>query len=172
MFLRCLTTRVTGFDQPPLQIMQMLYCFVNNIHVNYADLLWEGLNYSLEHPSTLILYPRFTKLIVSHYMTAFPAISRRARDKYHNLDDDMMVKNILNSGKHKDGVVMKIPSWMIFDEMKLTENYRMYAAMFGVEITSEVLPVNIKEEEEESAEDDYEFKRREKGKHVEESVDS
>ncbi|GKE01587.1 hypothetical protein Tco_1389570 [Tanacetum coccineum] len=140
-------------------------------------------------------------------MTAFSAISRRARDKYHNLDDDMMVKNILNSGKHKDGVVMKIPSWMIFDEMKLTKNYRMYAAMFGkshdnlkakknvqkveehliaeeieklvegaenvenveVEITSEVLPVNINEEEEESAKDDYELKRREKGKHVEDS---
>ncbi|GJX34875.1 hypothetical protein Tco_0246432 [Tanacetum coccineum] len=88
MFSRCLTTRVTGFDQPPLQIMQMLYCFVTNIHV---DLLWEGLHYSLKHPSTLIPYPRFTKLIVSHYMTAFPEISRRARDKYHNLEDDMMV---------------------------------------------------------------------------------
>ncbi|GKB73470.1 hypothetical protein Tco_0934882 [Tanacetum coccineum] len=90
-------------------IMQMLYCFVHNIHVDYADLLWEGLHYSLEHSSTLIHYPRFTKLIVSHYMTAFPEISRRARDKYHNLEDDMMVKNILNSGKHKDGIGMKIP---------------------------------------------------------------
>ncbi|GJW40635.1 gag-pol polyprotein [Tanacetum coccineum] len=134
MFSKCLTTRVTGFDQPPLQIMQMLYCFINNIHVNYADLLWEGLHYSLEHPSTLIPYLRFIKLIVSHYMTAFPKISRRARDKYHNLDDDMMVKNIFNSGKHKDGVGMKIPSWMITDEMKLTENYRMYAAVFGVDV--------------------------------------
>nr|GEU75405.1 retrovirus-related Pol polyprotein from transposon TNT 1-94 [Tanacetum cinerariifolium] len=32
MFARCLTTRVTGHDQPPLQIMHMLYCFVNNLH--------------------------------------------------------------------------------------------------------------------------------------------
>ncbi|GJU39579.1 hypothetical protein Tco_1192536 [Tanacetum coccineum] len=36
MFSKCLTTRVTGYDQPPLQIMQMLYCFVSNIHVDYA----------------------------------------------------------------------------------------------------------------------------------------
>ncbi|GJV30769.1 hypothetical protein Tco_1391169 [Tanacetum coccineum] len=75
MFARCLTTRATGFDQPPLQIMQI-----------------------------------FTKLIVSHYMTAFLEISRRARDKYHNLEDDMMVKIIFNLGKHKDGVGMKIPN--------------------------------------------------------------
>nr|GEZ54870.1 hypothetical protein [Tanacetum cinerariifolium] len=102
MFSRCLTTRVTGYDQPPLHIMQMLYCFVNNIHVDYANLLWEGFHYSLEHPTTLIPYPRFTKLVVSHYMTAFPKNSRRARDKYHSLEDDEMVKSIFNLGKHKD----------------------------------------------------------------------
>ncbi|GJQ96292.1 hypothetical protein Tco_0007431 [Tanacetum coccineum] len=112
-------------------IMQMLYCFVNNIHV---DLLWEGLHYSLEHPSTLIPYPRFTKLIVSHYMTAFPEISQRVRDKYHNLEDDEMVKSIFNSGKNQAGVGMKISSWMITDEMKLTENYRMYVVVFEIDV--------------------------------------
>ncbi|GJU12392.1 hypothetical protein Tco_1134788 [Tanacetum coccineum] len=112
----------------------MMYCFVNNVHVDYADLLWEGFHYSLEHPTTLIPNPRFTKLIVSHYMTAFLEISRRARDKYHNLEDDEMVKIIFNSGKNKAGVGIKIPSCMITDEMKLTENYRLYAAVFGVDV--------------------------------------
>ncbi|GJS91668.1 hypothetical protein Tco_0774304 [Tanacetum coccineum] len=50
IFSKCLTTCVTGWDQPPLQII-------------------------------------FTKIIVSHYMTIFPDISRRARDKYRNLID-------------------------------------------------------------------------------------
>ncbi|GJZ86527.1 hypothetical protein Tco_0658137 [Tanacetum coccineum] len=62
-------------------IMQMLYCFVNNVHVDYADLLWEGLHYSLEHPSTLIPYLKFTNIIVSHYMTAYPDSQRRVHDK-------------------------------------------------------------------------------------------
>ncbi|GKD12910.1 hypothetical protein Tco_1197317 [Tanacetum coccineum] len=75
-------------------------------------------------------------------MIAFPKISRRARDKYHNLEDDMMVKNIFNSGKHKDEVGMKIPSWMITDEMKLTENYRIYAAVFEVDVpTTQAQPI-------------------------------
>ncbi|GKA45722.1 hypothetical protein Tco_0738518, partial [Tanacetum coccineum] len=74
----------------------------------------------------------FTKL--SHYITAFPEISRRARDKYHNLEDDEMVKNIFNSGKNKVGVGMEISSWMITNEMKLQENYQMYVAVFGVEV--------------------------------------
>ncbi|GJZ39898.1 hypothetical protein Tco_0586461 [Tanacetum coccineum] len=134
MFSRCLTTRVTGYDQPSLQIMQMLYCFVNNIHVDYAELLWEGFHYSLQNPTTMIPYPRFTKLIVSHYMTAYPKISRRARDRYHNLADDVMIKSIFNSGKSKGIIRMKIPDWMITDQKKLTENYRLYAEVFGVDV--------------------------------------
>ncbi|GKE23092.1 hypothetical protein Tco_1434604, partial [Tanacetum coccineum] len=63
IFSKCLTTCVTGWDQPPLQIMQMLYCFVNIIHVDYVELLWEGLYYSLHHPTSSIPYPRFTKII-------------------------------------------------------------------------------------------------------------
>ncbi|GJR50447.1 hypothetical protein Tco_1400968 [Tanacetum coccineum] len=152
IFARCLTTRVTGHDHPPLQIMQI------------------------------------------------------ACDKYYNLEDDVMVKNIFNSGKHKDSVGMKIPSWMITDEMKLSDHYRMSPNPDDsegessasrkstvirlripprrstrlihqhqsqlllrlepksdkespeVEITVEVQPININEEEEESAEDDYKLK--------------
>ncbi|GKB33675.1 hypothetical protein Tco_0873076, partial [Tanacetum coccineum] len=100
----------------------------------YAELLWEGLHYALEHPSTQIPYLRLTKLIIGHYMTVFSEISRKARDKYHNLEDDAMVKNIFNSGKHKDGVGMKIPSWMITDEIKLTDHYRMYVVVFRVDV--------------------------------------
>nr|GEU50238.1 hypothetical protein [Tanacetum cinerariifolium] len=148
--------------------MRMLYCFVNNVHVDYAKLLWEGLHYSLEHPLTLILYPGFTKLIVAHYMTAYPKISTRVRDKYHNFKNDDIVKSIFNSGKNKAGVGMKIPSWMITDEMKLMENYRMYAEAFEesleVEITAVVKLVNVIEEEDESAKDDVKKKRKREAK--------
>ncbi|GJY02584.1 hypothetical protein Tco_0360736 [Tanacetum coccineum] len=104
--------------------MQMMYCFVNNIHVDYAELLWED-------PTS---YLRFTKIIISHYMTSFLEISRRARDMYHNLQDDDIMKNIFNSGRHKDKVGMKIPDWTITEEMKHTEQYRMYAEVFGLDV--------------------------------------
>ncbi|GKD31130.1 hypothetical protein Tco_1241908 [Tanacetum coccineum] len=109
IFSKCLTTRVTRWDQPPLHIIQMMYCFINNIHVDYTELLWEGLYYSLHHLTSLITYPRFTKIIISHYMTNFPEISRRTSDICHNLKDDDIMKNIFNSGRHKDRVGMKIP---------------------------------------------------------------
>ncbi|GKE45893.1 hypothetical protein Tco_1473177, partial [Tanacetum coccineum] len=55
-----------------------------------------------------------------------------ARDMYHNLQDDDIMKNIFNSGRHKDKVGMQIPDWMITEEMKHTEHYRMYAEVFGL----------------------------------------
>ncbi|GJU58933.1 hypothetical protein Tco_1236699 [Tanacetum coccineum] len=123
---KCLTYTVTGIGPTAICRYCICYtCFVNNIHVDYAELMWEGIYYLLHHPVTSIPYPRFTKIIISHYMTIFPDISRRARDAYHNLQDDDIMKNIFNSGRNKNKVRMRIPSWMITDEMKLTEHYMM-----------------------------------------------
>ncbi|GJX59180.1 hypothetical protein Tco_0290570 [Tanacetum coccineum] len=45
-------------------------------------------------------------------------------------------------GKHKDGLGMKISSWMITDEMKLTDHYQMYAVVFGVDVpTTQSQPI-------------------------------
>ncbi|GJX21214.1 hypothetical protein Tco_0223891 [Tanacetum coccineum] len=67
-------------------------------------------------------------------MTVSLEISRRAGDMYHNLQDDDIMKNIFNSGRHKDKVGMQIPDWMITEEMKHTEHYRMYAEVFGLDV--------------------------------------
>ncbi|GKC98440.1 hypothetical protein Tco_1168715 [Tanacetum coccineum] len=49
----------------------------------------------------------------------------RARDAYNNLQDDDIMKNIFNSGRNKNKVGMRIPAWMITEEMKLTEHYKI-----------------------------------------------
>ncbi|GJS58811.1 hypothetical protein Tco_0653595 [Tanacetum coccineum] len=67
-------------------------------------------------------------------MTSFLEISRCAHDMYHNMQDDDIMKNIFNSGRHKDKVGMQIPDWMITEEMKHTEHYRMYAEVFGLDV--------------------------------------
>nr|GEU47435.1 retrovirus-related Pol polyprotein from transposon TNT 1-94 [Tanacetum cinerariifolium] len=105
IFSKCLTTRVTGWDQPPLQIMQMMYCFINNIHVDYAELLWEGIHYSLLHSTSSIPYPRFTKIIIGHYMTNFPEISRRARDKWMQ-QSQVLQHDQLQEQEAKENVVL------------------------------------------------------------------
>ncbi|GJW73472.1 hypothetical protein Tco_0132842 [Tanacetum coccineum] len=122
------------------QIFHLLQALCHHHHFltchgkHYAELLWEGLYYSLHHLTSSIPYPRFTKIIISHYMTIFLDISRRARDMYHNLQNDDIMKNILNSGRHKNKVGMQILAWMITDEMKHTEHCRMYTEVFGIDV--------------------------------------
>ncbi|GKC40620.1 hypothetical protein Tco_1053004 [Tanacetum coccineum] len=124
------------------QIMQMLYCFINNVHVDYAELLWEGLYYSLTHPTTLIPYQRFTKIIVDQYMIEHLDILRTVHDNYHRVKHNDLVKNIFNSGKNKEGARMKILEWMLTEEMKLTNHYRMYAIVFWVDVpTTQSQPI-------------------------------
>ncbi|GJS78993.1 retrovirus-related pol polyprotein from transposon TNT 1-94 [Tanacetum coccineum] len=38
------------------------------------------------------------------------------------------------TGRYKDKVGMKIPAWMISEEMKHTEHYRMYMGVFGIDV--------------------------------------
>nr|GEU59028.1 hypothetical protein [Tanacetum cinerariifolium] len=130
IFTRFLTTRATGHDKPPFQIMHMLYCFINNVHVDYTKLLWEGLYYSLLHPTTLNPYPRFTKIIIDHYTTENPDIPRRLHEHYHIIKNDEVVKSIFNSGKNKERDRMLIPEWMLTEKIKLTAHHRMYATIF------------------------------------------
>ncbi|GKF12515.1 hypothetical protein Tco_0050441, partial [Tanacetum coccineum] len=67
-------------------------------------------------------------------ISIFPDISRRARDAYHDLQDDDIMKNIFNSGRNKNKVGMRIPAWMITYEMKLMKHYKMYAEVFGLDV--------------------------------------
>ncbi|GJR67474.1 hypothetical protein Tco_0013539 [Tanacetum coccineum] len=84
------------------------------------------------------IFSKFTKIIIGHYMTHFLEILKRARDRYHNLKDYDIMKNIFNSGRYKDKVGMKILEWMITEEMKHTEHYRMYTKVFGIDV-----PLNL-----------------------------
>ncbi|GJW68854.1 hypothetical protein Tco_0123278 [Tanacetum coccineum] len=94
----------------------------------------EGLYYSLHHPTSSILYPRFTKIIDGHYMTIFSEISRRPRDMYHNLQDDDIMKNIFNSGRHKNKVGMQIPAWMALMNKWQTVAFSDVAEVFRIDV--------------------------------------
>ncbi|GKB97544.1 hypothetical protein Tco_0983681 [Tanacetum coccineum] len=49
------------------------------------------------------------------FVNNFCGLCGRARDAYHNLQDDDIMKNIFNSGRNKNKVGMRIPAWMITD---------------------------------------------------------
>ncbi|GKD43990.1 hypothetical protein Tco_1268635 [Tanacetum coccineum] len=116
--MRCFTIMEAGLDQPPIHIMQMFDCIIDNMHVDYALLLWEGLHYQLMHPITNVAYPRFTKIIVDHILTMHPDIPKRTNEPYHKVENDEVLKSIFNSRKTK-GRGMRIHDWLLTEEIKI-----------------------------------------------------
>ncbi|GJU39073.1 hypothetical protein Tco_1192030 [Tanacetum coccineum] len=77
--------KIMGIDQPPLAIMQMLYCIINNVHVDYVALLWEGLYFQL------VPYMHFTKLIIDHILTTHHDIPKRLNEPHYLVAHDDVV---------------------------------------------------------------------------------
>ncbi|GJS04338.1 hypothetical protein Tco_0320846 [Tanacetum coccineum] len=114
--------------QPPLQIMKMFHCFVNEHSCGLcrSNNGKETLSIRVQHPTSTIPYPKiYNGSLSCHYMTIFPNIYKDVLGTVSQTwqDDDIM-KNIFNSGRHKNKVGMQIPAWMITDEMKQTEHYQ------------------------------------------------
>nr|GFB17479.1 hypothetical protein [Tanacetum cinerariifolium] len=74
------------------------FAAVINKNVDYAFLIWEDLVYQVEHKnqkkSNEMYYPRFTKVIIHHFMTKKPSIPRRNRVNWHYVRDDILFSTI------------------------------------------------------------------------------
>ncbi|GJX20050.1 hypothetical protein Tco_0222727 [Tanacetum coccineum] len=123
----------------------------------------------------------------SHFVSK--GLSQPLHEHHHRVKSDEIFKSILSSGKNKEGAGMKIPEWMLTEEMKLTDNYRMYAIIFRDAFMDDVLnsqedlgtriePRSDKESPEMkkdagmAARDEFELRRRERGKGIEDIKDT
>nr|GEY89828.1 hypothetical protein [Tanacetum cinerariifolium] len=74
------------------------FAAVINKNVDYAFLILEDLVYQVEHKnqkkSNEMYYPRFTKVIIHHFMTKKPSIPRRNKVKWHYVRDDILFSTI------------------------------------------------------------------------------
>nr|GEV67635.1 hypothetical protein [Tanacetum cinerariifolium] len=70
-------------------------------NVDYAYLMWEDFVYQVKHKnqkkSNEMYYPRFTKVIIHHFMSKDPSIPRRNKVNWHYVRDDFM-----NSTEYKE----------------------------------------------------------------------
>ncbi|GJS03694.1 hypothetical protein Tco_0320202 [Tanacetum coccineum] len=78
---KCLCGKVTGLDQLRLSQAQIIWGMYSQKKVDYVYLLWEELVYQIENKVSKknkdMYYPRFTKVIINHFMSKDQSISRR-----------------------------------------------------------------------------------------------
>nr|GEX87455.1 hypothetical protein [Tanacetum cinerariifolium] len=102
---KCLTRKSSGYNSLRLSQAQILWGLYHKRNVDYAYQMWEDFVYQVKHKnfkkSNEMYYPRFTKVIIHHFMSKDPSIPRR--NKFSALlPIELTNEEIKNSNAYKE----------------------------------------------------------------------
>ncbi|GJT78958.1 hypothetical protein Tco_1045683 [Tanacetum coccineum] len=131
---KCLSGKVTGIDTLRLSRAQILWGLYHQENVDFVYLLWEDLVYQIENKESrknkYMYYPRFTKVIINHFMSQDQSIPRRNKVDWHMANDDPILTTMRFIPQHE--VVQKygaiLPDYLITPAMKESEAFKTYYA--------------------------------------------
>nr|GEX79076.1 hypothetical protein [Tanacetum cinerariifolium] len=120
-----------SFDELPFE--EEILKFLRR-NIDYAFLIWEEFMYQVEHKnhkkSNEMYYPRFTKVIIHHFMSKDLSIPRRNKVNWHYVRDDMIFSTIKVVSRHQNtqqyGVMLPIE--LTNEEIKNSKAYKEYYA--------------------------------------------
>nr|GEY83626.1 hypothetical protein [Tanacetum cinerariifolium] len=131
---KCLTGKSTGFDSLRLSQAQILWGLNHRRNVDYSFFIWEDFVYQVKHKnqkkSNEMYYPRFTKVIIHHFMMKKPSIPRRNKVNWHYVRDDILFSTIKVVSRHQNtqqyGVILPID--LTSEDIRNTKAYKEYYA--------------------------------------------
>nr|GFB34419.1 hypothetical protein [Tanacetum cinerariifolium] len=106
----------------------------STLNIDYAFMIWEDFMYQVEHKnhkkSNEMYYPRFTKVIIHHFMSKDLSILRRNKVNWHYVRDDIIFSTIKVVSRHQNtqqyGAMLPIE--LTNEEIKNTKAYKEYYA--------------------------------------------
>nr|GEW74243.1 hypothetical protein [Tanacetum cinerariifolium] len=131
---KCLTGKSYGYDSLWLSQAQILWGLYHTRSIDYAFLIWDDFVYQVEHKnqkkSNNMYYPRFTKVIIHHFMSKDSSIPRRNKINWHYVRDDSIFSTIKVVSRHQNtqqyGAMLPIE--LTNDEIRNTKAYKEYYA--------------------------------------------
>nr|GEV30494.1 hypothetical protein [Tanacetum cinerariifolium] len=131
---KCIFGKTTRLDRLRESQAQILWAMYNQMNVDYVAFLWEDFMYQADHRKISsarkehMPYPRFTKVIINHFISKDNTISMRNRINLHTVRDDTLLGTLKFVSKtkyyHKYGAL--ILDEMINDDIKLSTAYKTY----------------------------------------------
>nr|GEW72164.1 hypothetical protein [Tanacetum cinerariifolium] len=132
---KCLTEKSSGYDSLRLSQDQIMWGLYHKRNVDYAYLMWEDFVYQVEHKnskkSNKMYYPRFTKVIIHHFMSKDPSIPRRNNVNWHYVRDDHMFSTIKMVSRHQNTQQFDalLPIELTNEEIRNSNAYKEYYAI-------------------------------------------
>ncbi|GJQ92485.1 hypothetical protein Tco_0003624 [Tanacetum coccineum] len=95
---RSLSGKTTGLDKLRLSRARILWGMYYKKNVDYVELLWEDFTYQIDNrghkKQDKMYYPRFTKVIIHHFLTKDKTISKRNKIDMHTSRDDYLINTL------------------------------------------------------------------------------
>nr|GEV32454.1 hypothetical protein [Tanacetum cinerariifolium] len=130
-----LTGKSSGYDSLRLSQAQILWGLYHKRNVDYAYLMWEDFVYQVEHKnhkkSNEMYYPRYTKVIIHHFMSKDSSIPRRNKVNWHYVRDDHMFSTIklVSRDQNTQQFGALLPIELTNEEIKNSNTYKEYYAV-------------------------------------------
>ncbi|GJV49640.1 retrovirus-related pol polyprotein from transposon TNT 1-94 [Tanacetum coccineum] len=129
---KCLSGKVTRIDTLCLSRAQILWGLYHQETVDYVYLLCEDLVFQIENKESrknkYMFYPRFTKVIINHFMSHDQSIPRRNKVDWHISNDDPILTTMRFIPQHE--VVQRygaiLPDYLTNPAMKESKAYKTY----------------------------------------------
>nr|GEV39239.1 hypothetical protein [Tanacetum cinerariifolium] len=132
---KCLTGKSSGYDSFRLSQAQILWGLYHTKSIDYAFLIWEDFVYQVEHKnqkkSNEMYYPRFTKLIIHHFMSKDPSIPRRNKINWH-YDPSIPRRNKINWHYVRDDSI-----FLMIKVVSGYQNTQQYGTILPIELTND-----------------------------------
>ncbi|GKC67211.1 hypothetical protein Tco_1099809, partial [Tanacetum coccineum] len=122
--------------------------FVDHMHqpenADYPELIWEDLTYQIDHMKEKrsrrknMPYPRFTKIIINHFLKQHKSLTNLNHKNYHTIKDDGIVSRLkfVKIGEDYLEYGHPILDVMLTDAIKRSKSYQMFIKYS----TNQILP--------------------------------
>ncbi|GJR75557.1 hypothetical protein Tco_0087922 [Tanacetum coccineum] len=91
---KCLSGKTTSNDKLRKSRIDILWGMFKRENVDYPELIWEDLAYQIDHRKEKksrrknMPYPRFTKIIINHFLKQHKSLTNLNYQHYHTIKDD------------------------------------------------------------------------------------
>ncbi|GKB00979.1 hypothetical protein Tco_0829023, partial [Tanacetum coccineum] len=127
-----LSGKTTGLDKLRLSRAQILWAMYYKKNVDYVELLWEDFTYQIDNKGhkkqDKMYYPRFTKVIIHHFLTKDMTVSKRNKIGMHTSRDDYLINTLrFVSAKEESQIYgARLSKSLTSPEMQDTKAYKTY----------------------------------------------
>ncbi|GKF21481.1 hypothetical protein Tco_0070119, partial [Tanacetum coccineum] len=131
---KCLSEKTAINDKLKKSRIDILCGMFNRENVDYPELIWEDFAYQIDHRKEKrsrrenMPYPRFTKIIINHFLKQHKSLTNLNHKHYHTIKDDGIVRRLkfVRIGKDYQEYGHPIPDVMLTDAIKRSESYQMF----------------------------------------------